>query len=116
MKFKVDENLPTEIVADIRAAGHDADSVYDEGFAGAPDSTIMAHVHAEGRAILTMDKGIADVRAYPPEQYSGLVLLRPRTSGRAATLAFVRKHLPMLLQANLVGRLYVVTDTGIRIR
>lgn len=116
MKFKVDENLPTEIVADIRAAGHDADSVYDEGLAGAPDSAIMARVQSEGRAVLTMDKGIADVRLYPPDQYAGLILLRPRTSGRAATLAFVRKHLPMLLQATLTGRLYVITETGIRIR
>lgn len=116
MKFKVDENLPSEGVADIRATGHDADSVYDEGLAGAPDSAIMARVQAEGRAILILDKGIADVRVYPPDQYVGLVLLRPRTFGRATTLAFVRKCLPILLNANLAGRLYVVTETGIRIR
>ncbi len=116
MKFKVDENLPSEVVADIRAAGHDADSVFDEGLNGAPDSTIMARIQSEGRAILTLDKGIADVRVYPPDQYAGLILLRPRTTGRAATLAFVRKHLTTLLQATLSGHLFVVSDTGIRIR
>ena len=80
MKFKVDENLPGEIVADLRAAGHDADTVFDEGLAGASDAAVMARVQAESRAILTMDKGIADIRTYPPALYSGLILLRPRTT------------------------------------
>lgn len=116
MKFKVDENLPGEIVADLRTAGHDADTVFGEGLAGAPDPVLMAHVQAEGRAILTMDKGIADLRAYPPALYAGLILLRPRMTGRSATLAFVRKHLPTLLASPLAGHLYVITETGIRVR
>lgn len=116
MKFKVDEKLPTEIVADLRAAGHDADSVFDEGLAGAPDAAVMACVQAEGRAILTMDKGIADVRVYPPAMYGGLILLRPRTTGRLATLALVRKHLATLLNSPLAGHLYIVTETSIRVR
>jgi hypothetical protein len=63
-----------------------------------------------------MDKGIADIRAYPPEQFAGIVLFRPKTEGRAATLNFVRRHLPALLAADLNGHLLVVTDAGIRIR
>ena len=31
MKFKIDEDLPAEVTADLRAAGHDADTVFDEG-------------------------------------------------------------------------------------
>ena len=116
MRFKVDENLPSEIVADLRAAGHDADTVFDEGLAGAPDTTVMARVQAEGRAIITMDKGIADVRAYPPALYGGLILLRPRTTGRLAILALIRKHLPTLMASPLAGHLYIVTDTSIRVR
>ncbi|HVT28667.1 MAG TPA: hypothetical protein VHE81_11690 [Lacipirellulaceae bacterium] len=65
---------------------------------------------------MTMDKGIADVRAYPPAEYSGIVLFRPRTHGRAATLAFIRRHLPALLAAELSGHLLVVSESGIRIR
>ncbi len=62
MKFKIDENLPSELAADLRAGSHEAETVADEGLAGAPDSTIMARVQAEGRVLLTMDKGIADIR------------------------------------------------------
>lgn len=116
MKFKIDENLPAELVADLRAAGHDADTVADEGLAGQPDPVILAHVQSESRALLTLDKGIADVRAYPPDQYAGIILFRLQTTGRSATLAFVRQHLPSLLQANLNGHLFVVSQTGIRVR
>ncbi len=116
MKFKIDENLPSEIAADLRAASHDADTVPDQGLAGAPDAVILARAQREGRVILTMDKGIADIRAYPPQQYAGIILFRPRTAGRSATLAFIRQHLPLLLQSTLTGHLFVVSEAGIRVR
>jgi predicted nuclease of predicted toxin-antitoxin system len=116
MKFKIDENLPGELVADLRASGHDADTVSDQGLAGAAGAVILSRVQADARTLLTLDKGMADVRAYPPDQYAGIILFRPGTTGRSATLAFVRQHLPSLLQADLNGRLVVVSETGIRIR
>lgn len=115
MRLKVDENLPHELVGDLRAAGH-AETVLDEGLIGSPDSTILERVKREGLVLLTLDRGIADVRAYPPEHYSGIVLFRPRTSGRGALLAFVRRHLPALLQADLAGHLLVISEHSIRIR
>src|SRR5258708_7391550 len=108
MKFEIDENLPSEIAGDRRAAGHDAETIFEEGMVGAADSAIMAHVQSEGRAMLTMDKGIADVRAYPPRQHAGIILFRPGKMGRSDVLAFVRQHLPSLLAANLPGHLFVV--------
>ena len=116
MKFKVDENLPVELLADLRAGGHEAHTVPEEGITGSPDSTVMKRVQAERRVLLTMDKGIANARAYPPNRYAGIVLFRPSTSGRGAVLAFVRRHLPALLQADLAGHLLVVSERGIRIR
>ena len=83
MKFKIDENLPAEVAADLRAAGHDAESVADEGMGGSPDPPILGRAKREGRVFFTMDKGIADIRIYPPGEYAGIVLFRPRTSGRA---------------------------------
>lgn len=116
MKFKVDENLPTELVRDLRAAGHEAETVLDDGLVGSPDPLILERVKQEGRVLLTMDRGIANVRAYPPEHYPGIVLFRPRTSGRGEVLAFIRRHLPMLLQADVSGHLLVMSERGIRIR
>jgi len=88
MKFKVDENLPAELLDDLRGAGHDAETVPEEGLSGARDAVILDRVRREGYTLLTMDKGIADVRAYPPGRYAGIVLFRPSTSGRGALRAF----------------------------
>jgi predicted nuclease of predicted toxin-antitoxin system len=57
MRFKLDENLPVEILAELRSAGHEADSVYDESLDGEADSTILARVREEERILLTLDKG-----------------------------------------------------------
>ena len=66
--------------------------------------------------LLTMDQGITDVRAYPPERYAGIVLFRPSGAGRGATLAFVRRHLPLLVERDLTGRLLVITHRSARFR
>ena len=116
MKFKIDEKLPAEIRDDLRAMGHDADLVSDEGLTGSPDEDLLEHVRREKRISLTPDKGIADVRAYPPTHYHGVVVFRPATSGRGTVLTFVRRHLPTLLQLEVDGRLLVVTDRSVRMR
>jgi hypothetical protein len=88
MRFKVDENLPVEIVLDLRMAGHDAESVPAEDLGGALDRMLLERVQQEQRALLTLDKGIANIRVYPPDQYHGLVLFRLKTSGRRAVVDF----------------------------
>ncbi len=94
MTFKLDENLPVELRDDLRALGYEADTVHDEGIAGATDEVILEQVRIEGRILLTMDKGIADVRRFPPRRYAGIVLFSPTSTGRGAVLAFARRHLP----------------------
>jgi predicted nuclease of predicted toxin-antitoxin system len=96
--------------------GHEAHTVDEQGMAGTADIGLMAHVQTEGRVILTMDKSVADLRAYPPDKYAGIVLFRPRSSGRRTVLEFVRQHLPTVLQYDLNGHLVVVSETGIRMR
>ncbi len=116
MKFKLDENLPVELVYNIRSAGHEAETVVDEGLAGSSDEIVLEVAKEESLVFLTLDKGIGDIRNYPPEQYPGIVLFRPTTTGRGATLNFVRAHLDSLLEMDLSGRLVVVTERGVRIR
>jgi len=93
MKFKLDENLPLEIADAFRNAGHEIDSVQSEGLTGSSDLTILKHVQLDNRILLTMDKGIADIRLFPPSQYPRIVLFRPSSSGRGEVLRFVRQVL-----------------------
>lgn len=53
MKFKIDENLPAELVEDLGAFGHEADTVNDEGLTGAADELILNRAWQEGRVLLT---------------------------------------------------------------
>ena len=116
MRFKLDENLPAELLGDLRLAGHEAQTAPEEGLTGAPDPVLAERARREGRVLLTMDKGIADVRAFPPEQYAGIILFRPPSSGRGVVLAFIRRHLSSILGADPTGHLLVVSERGIRIR
>jgi hypothetical protein len=82
MKFKLHENLPLEIADAFQTLGHELETVQGEGLVGAPNTEILNHARTEGRILLTMDKGIADIRLLPPATYPGIVLFRPATSGR----------------------------------
>ena len=76
MRFKIDENLPAELAQDLQTFGHDAETVASEGLGGTDDPTLVEHWSRENRVLLTLDKGIGDIRQYPPETLHGLVLFR----------------------------------------
>jgi len=116
MKFKIDENLPVELRDDLKALGYEADTVPDEGLMGVPDSKLLERARDEDRVLLTMDKGIADVRRFPPREYAGIVLFRPASTGRGEVLQFVRRHLPDILALELKGWLLIVSERSIRVR
>lgn len=116
MKLKLDENLPAEIADELRVLGHDAMTVVEQGMTGVDDDRLMAGVEEESRIFMTTDKGIANIQAYSPGRFAGLILLRPNQSGRGAVLSFVRERLAQILGLERKGRLVVVSETGIRIR
>ena len=116
MKFKIDENLPSELGIDLRELGYEADTVFDEKISGASDRILVAAALSEMRILLTLDKGIANLQQYPAKEHAGVVLFRPTRSGRSAVLAFIRDRLDDLLALDLQGRLTVVGPARIRVR
>jgi predicted nuclease of predicted toxin-antitoxin system len=46
------------------------------GLTGAVDPDVVAAATAEGRVIITLDRGMGDIRAYPPGNHAGIVVLR----------------------------------------
>lgn len=77
MRIKVDEDLPTQVIRILRARGHDAAGVVEQGMGGWKDLELWQAVQTERRFLVTADKGFGDIRAYPPETHQGVLLLRP---------------------------------------
>jgi predicted nuclease of predicted toxin-antitoxin system len=82
LKFKTDENLPLEAATTLRGSGFDVETVWDESLSGADDETIANSVRAEARILLTLDLDFANIRAYPPEQHPGIIVLRLKTQDK----------------------------------
>jgi predicted nuclease of predicted toxin-antitoxin system len=116
VRFKVDESVPVEAAALLRGAGHEADTVYDERLQGALDQRASEVCRAEGRALVTLDTDFADIRAYPPGEFAGILLLRPRLPAKRPTLALLTRVLPLLASEPLAGRLWIAEESRIRIR
>jgi predicted nuclease of predicted toxin-antitoxin system len=116
LRFKIDENLPAELVAMLTAAGHDTLSIYAQKLEGEPDDVISKVCKAEKRAIITLDIGFANVHEYPPEQYSGIVVVRVKSQDKINVLNTFHKALPLLESEPLIGKMWVVDETKVRIR
>jgi predicted nuclease of predicted toxin-antitoxin system len=93
VKFKLDENLPASAAVPLTKGGHDVDTVAAEGLTGAPDPDVVVAAATEGRVLITLDRGLGDLRAYPPGSHAGIVVLRltdqsaPAVSDAVAELA-----------------------------
>lgn len=116
MRLKIDENLPEEAAHLLRDAGHEAESVLGEQLGGRPDDQVAQICRNEQRALVTLDLDFADIRAYPPEEYPGLIVLRPNRQSRRHVLRLLRSVLPVLDREKLPGCLWVVSESGLRIR
>lgn len=117
MRFKVDENLPLEAANALRACGHDVHTVADEGLRGAKDPVVVAACAQEGRALLTLDLDFANIVAYPPGRYPGLLVLRPARQSARVVMRVIEQVLAPRLDApglDLTGRLWIVDDSRIR--
>jgi predicted nuclease of predicted toxin-antitoxin system len=116
MRFKTDENLPLEVAELLRQHQHDALTVADQQLAGQPDPRIAAVCQAESRALVTLDLDFADIRRFPPQDYHGIIVLRPAVQNIATLLRLMTRVLPLLGQEPLDSCLWIVNEHQVRIR
>ena len=116
MKFKVDENLPTEYAPILREAGFEADTVSDEKLSGAGDSVLSERCRAEDRVLMTLDLDFANVQAYPPKSHPGIVVFRSKFQVKPTLVALLKRLVPALLQSSPKHQLWIVEPDRIRYR
>jgi predicted nuclease of predicted toxin-antitoxin system len=116
VKFKLDENMPVSSAAILARAGHDVDTVGEEGLGGAPDAEVVAAATAAGRVLISLDVGLADIRAYSPGSHAGIVVLR-LTDQSAAAISNALSDLAAAAAADsLAGAVAVLQRGLLRIR
>lgn len=116
MKLKTDENLPTEVVTALRAHGHDAISVVEQDLGGAADDAVANVCKMEQRALMTLDLDFADIRAYPPEDYSGIIVVRPNAQTVSAIVALTEQLIRLFETSSPAGQLWILDEFHVRIR
>lgn len=116
LRFKLDENVPGEVAALLRDAGHDASSALEEGLGGLPDERMLQACKEEARVLVTLDMGCGDIRAYPPPSHGGIWVLRPNLQSVQALMQLVSAALGAASGEPLSQRLWIVEPGRVRIR
>lgn len=116
MRFKVDENLHEDVAALLAGRGHDAQTVREEGLRGSLDAILADHCWQESRTLVTLDLDFADIRQYPPQSTAGIIVLRVSNQSRPHILTVMGQALDLLDREPVQGRLWIVTEAGVRIR
>ncbi|MEA3350740.1 MAG: DUF5615 family PIN-like protein [Chloroflexota bacterium] len=116
MKFKIDENLPVEIAELLRSEGHNASTVFEQDLVGSADLIIANTCKQEERVIVTLDLDFADIHAYPPQRFLGIIVLRIHHQNKYHVISVFRRVIDLLGREPLDGRLWIVEESQVRIR
>ena len=116
MKFRIDQYLPAECAALLREAGFEADTVDYEGLSGADDSAISERTRGDAFALVTLDLGFSDIRSYPPQEYSGIIILRSKAQDKITLVSMLRRLILVLRERSPERQLWVVQPDRIRFR
>jgi len=116
MQFKIDENLPIEIAELLINAGYDTKTVNDQQLQGVKDPILAEVCKNEHRALVTLDADFSDIRTYPPEEFSGIIVLRVRTQAKRHVIKVFSSIIPIIAHESLMQRLWIVEETRVRIR
>jgi len=115
VRIKLDENFSPRIARLFHDAGHQADTVVDEGLGGAADAAIFEACIQESRCLVTLDLDFADVVRFPPHRSAGIAVVRLQTQASIELLDRLIGHLLVMLNVeSIAGRLWIIELGRIR--
>lgn len=116
MRIKLDENLPRSAAQPLLDRGYDVDTVVDEGLAGKPDPQVVVAATSAERILFTLDRGLGDIRTYPPGSHAGIVVLRVDNQSPRAVRDAVTELTKVVALDNVVGCVGVWREGEFRLR
>ena len=113
MRFLANENFPGDAVAELRRREHDVAWILEEA-SGASDRDVLTRAQAEGRLLLTFDKGFGELafRAQLPAS-SGIILFRISAPSIEHAIRVIVAALES--RADWAGHFAVVEDDQVRL-
>lgn len=116
MQFKTDENLPTEVAELLTVAGYDTKTVNDQGLRGIKDNILVAKCTEENRILITLDTDFSNIKAYPPEEFHGIIVLRVSSYSKKHILSVIQRAMKSFRKEPIERNLWIIEETRIRIR
>ncbi len=115
MDILADENVPSEVVAALRAAGHDVAWIREDQ-RGTLDSAILERAIREHRVLLTFDLDFGQLifgrgLSAPP----GVILVRLPPTTRHSEMARLLRAV-LSIEQDWLGNIATITQRGTRVR
>ncbi len=115
MRFKLDENADPRWRIPLEEAGHQVSTVREERLQGSDDRLIARTCKDQGLCLITADLGFAQILEYPPNEYSGIIILRHPAPTLAGMNLLVRQIAVALKTRSPLKRFWIVEPGRIRI-
>ena len=107
MRIAVDENIPRVTVQELVAMGHDVLDIRGTPKQGMFDEDLWTLAQAEGRILVTTDKGFADHRE---ERHCGILIVRLHQPNEERIHARVMAAFRQFAESDWPGLLVVMRD------
>lgn len=115
MKLKLDENVDLRVVTFLRLAGHDVETVPNQGLTSATDVELINVCRQEERCLVTADRGFGNRMRFNPSEYAGIVVIRLTSR---ANFTEWREAIETLIlgleQAEVFGKLWIILQGTIQ--
>ena len=115
LRFKLDENADPRWREPLVEAGHDVSTATEQSLQGGEDLVLAEACRAERRCLVTLDVDFAQILDFPPQEYSGLIVLRHPPPTLAGMRDLVRQLAVAVERESPLGRLWIVEPGRIRI-
>lgn len=115
MKLKLDENLGYVAKGFLLERGFDVVMVREQGLNGSLDEDLLPVVSREGRVLVTLDRGFANVHLYRPGEHAGIVALRPSKQSSRRIIEMLGVLLREVPLSSLDGAVTIVRPNRIRV-
>ncbi len=116
MKFLADMGLGRSTVAFLRAQGHDAVHLREQGLQQLEDDEIVEKARAEGRVILTHDLDFGRIIAVGRASVPSVITFRLNDMRPAQVNRYLAEVLARFAERLEAGALVSVNERGIRVR